>query len=122
MKYQLNRILDRMLNGHTAIVRYRQQNMVETHVVEMTENKALTIMCCLGEGKRLPRESVQVVLILKQGRHYLYCNGKVSAFFLHGRLFRLELLKASFFVRRKTKNSSWLQQVFQYEQQSSLTA
>ena len=115
MKYTLSRILSTMVGEHAAILRYKNENSFESKIVEITDYKWCTIICCLKEGDILPSENRNITLIIKNQDHYLHCRGNVVRSFLNGRLFTMELIKASLFIRRKENDNSWLQQLYKYD-------
>ena len=115
MKYNLSRILASMVEQHSAILRYKKENNFESKLVEITDHKLCTLICCLKEGDILPPEYRNISLIIKNNEHYLHCRGNVERSFLNGRLFTMDLTKASLFIRIKENESSWLQQLYKYD-------
>ena len=103
-----------MVGTTPAILRYKRADAVESKVVEITNHKQHTVICCLQEGQILPPDSRNVTLILNNNEHYLHCQGEVSSSFLNGRLISMELVQAALFIRKKKKDSSWLQQLYKY--------
>ena len=119
MKYNLSGVLTSMVGQHPALLRYKNENNFESKLVEITDHKLCTLICCLKEGEVLPSEFRNITLIIKNNEHYLHCNGNVGRSFLNGRLFTMELIKASLFIRIKENDSSWLQQLYKYDRMIS---
>lgn len=115
MKNKLSHILSSMIGGNSAILRYTKENVMETKLVEITDHDLYTVSCCLEEGETLPVENQHMTLIIKNQQHYLHCKGNVCRSFLNGRLFTMELIKASLFIRKKDKETTWLQQLYKYD-------
>ena len=103
-----------MVGTSPAILRYKKCDAVESKVVEITNHKQKTVICCLQEGEILPPESKNVTLIFNNKEHYLHCQGEVSSSFLNGRLIAMELVQAALFIRKRKKDSYWLQQLYKY--------
>ncbi|MBC7849816.1 MAG: hypothetical protein H7Y31_08770 [Chitinophagaceae bacterium] len=116
MKQQLNRILSKMIGVTPAIVRYKNDDSVESRMIHITEHNTDTMICCMEEGEILPTENKNVTVIIKNNKHYLHCQGEVSSSFLNGRLFKMDLMKAALFIRKTEKDMSWLQQLYKYDQ------
>jgi hypothetical protein len=114
MKNQLPRILSNMQGVSSAIIRYRKENAVYSKIVEVTDHYQSKIICCLQQGDILSSDNQLVSLIIKNKLHYLHCTGKLCRSFLNGRLVTLELIKTSLFIRKKNKDTSWMEELYQF--------
>lgn len=114
MNTRLSRILSRMMGNSSAILRFHEEDNVETKLVEMTDHRQDTVICCLREGEILPPHNKTVSLIIKNNQHYFHCHGEVMRSFLNGRVFTIELMKASLFVRKRSDDASWMEQLYEY--------
>lgn len=115
MKYRLHQILSNMMGHSTAILRYKTEDNIASKPVQMTDHRLQTVICCLEEGEILPAHNKNVSLIIKNEEHYFHGSGEVLRSFLNGRIFTVELLNATLFVRKETDHSSWLEQLYKYE-------
>ena len=101
----------------SAILRYRKENVAYSNIVEITDHNQDRIICCLQHGDNLTSGGNQLVsLIIKNKLHYLHCTGKVCRLLLNGRLVTLELIKSALFVRKRNNESSWLEELYQFEE------
>jgi len=120
MKNQLTRILSNWPGVTSAILRYRKENSVYSKIVEITDHSQDKIICCLQQGETLSYDDQLVSVIIKNKLHYLHCTGKVCRLFLNGRLVTLDLVKMALFIRKKNKESSWLEEIYQFEEPVTL--
>jgi hypothetical protein len=74
------------------------------------------LICCLQKGEKFTSSDKIVSLIIKNKLHYLHCTGKVCRSFLNGRLVTLELIKTTLFIRKKNNETSWLEELYQFEE------
>lgn len=120
MKNQLPRILSNLQGVSSAILRCRKDNAVYSKMVEITDYTETKMICCLQQGDTWSSDDKIVSLIIKNKLHYLYCTGKVSRQFLNGRLVTLELIKAALFIRKKNNESSWMEELYHFEEPANL--
>jgi len=120
MKNQLPRILSNLQGVSSALLRYRKENAVYSKIVEITDHSESKLICCLQQGDTMSSNGQLVSLIIKNNLHYVHCTGKVGRLFLNGRLITLELIKAALFIRKKNKGSSWMEELYQYEEPVNL--
>ena len=116
MKNHLPRILSNLQGVTSAIIRYKKENAVYSKMVEITDHNETKLICCLQQGDTLSSDERFVSLIIKNNLHYLHCTGKVGRLFLNGRLITLELIKTALFIRKKNNESSWMEELCQFEE------
>jgi len=116
MKNHLPRILSNLQGVTSAILRYKKENAVYSKIVEITDHSETKLICCLQQGDTLLSDERVVSLIIKNNRHYLHCTGKLGRLFLNGRLVTLELIKTALFVRKRNNETSWFEELYQFEE------
>jgi len=116
MKNQLSRILSNLQGVTSAILRFRKENAVYSKMVEITDHNESRLICCLQQGDTWSSDDKIVSLIIKHKLHYFHCTGKVCRLFLNGRLVTLELSKVALFIRKKNKETSWMEELNQFEE------
>ena len=116
MKNQLTRILSNSSGATSAILRFRKDNSVFSKMVEIKDHNETKLICCLQQGDVWSSDDKIVSLIIKNKSHYLHCTGKVCRIFLNGRLVTIDLIKTVLFIRKKNKQSSWLEEQYQIEE------
>jgi hypothetical protein len=116
MKNQLPNFLSNLPGISSAILRYKNENEVYSKIVEITDHNETKLICCLPQGETLSCNGQLVSLIIKNKLHYLHCTGKVCRLFLNGRLFTVELIKTALFIRKKNNESSWMEELYQFEE------
>jgi len=116
MKNQLPLMFSNLPGITSAILRYKKENVVHSRLVEITDHNQSMLICCLQKGENLSPADKIVSLIIKNKQHYLHCTGKVCRLFLNGRLVTLELIKSALFIRKRNKETSWLEELYQFEE------
>ena len=116
MKNQIPLMFSNLTGITSAILRYKKENVVHSKIVEITDHNQSMLICCLQPGEYLAPADKIVSLIIKNKQHYLHCTGKVCRSFLNGRLVTLELIKTTLFIRKKNNETSWLEELYQFEE------